>query len=366
MVQTIIRDNLADDPKQEAYYAYVITLVGRKTTDVFPTLKHIKSNNGTDTDEIIKEHINNGHNFSHHTSQEQKITSRHHTFKSADNTLKITEWHVKDSDIEHNSDYPNFISPTCKSLCANETKERLIQHISLWNSYIKTVDKINQRNVSNNDPAIDLNNRFVIITEDDNTFNNPELLKPLILSMNTNNIDIIQLGDSSSPIGQSLSSLTPLVQNPPIYGYLGGLDFNLSSYIIRVSTMINLYKKIISTGGASAGLSLEISRLEKELGVTRYILSDSTVIVTHEPYYRVRARLMNTTGCFWKKMGLWLSKWYPKIVYFSTTPVFSIMGLFDIDIIDIFIIMYIFLLMIFYINIPILWFIGGMLITAIV
>ncbi|ANS71161.1 imv p35 heparan binding surface protein [Pteropox virus] len=377
-----LRPNLKDDPPSpEKYYAFVIPIVDRKATEVFPTLTYLFDGDSTPDDRTtnIYKNVNQGHNFKclnegsnslgadPPTPQPQPQPQPQPTptppSPSGDHVITVTLWHVTKDDLEHDKDYPHFFSNSCKALCANETKYRLTQHFSLWEHYVNEIDKSKQQKTP---PPPDPENEFVIIVEDDNTVLKPELLKPLIMAMKSQKIDIIQFGDTVTAPGLSPINLTLLVQNPPIYGYVGGIDFSLSAYIVRLSALYGIYKNIINTGGSSAGLSFEISKIESELNLTRYVVSNPSEILRHEPYYVIQKRLGGMSGCFWQKLGLWLSKWYPKLVYFSTTPIFSIMGLFDVNVVDIIILIYIAFLIIFYVRSPFLWFIAGLLLTAII
>nr|AJO26969.1 immunodominant envelope protein [Orf virus]AKJ66272.1 immunodominant envelope protein [Orf virus] len=264
-----------------------------------------------------------------------------------DHVLKAVEWKDVDS-----KDYPHFFTDMCKSTCPKEMQRRAAHHLNLWES-------ISAGTV----PTKYSDDDFILVVDNDMTFRKPEMVKPLIEAMKTNGWYMAQLKETY--MTGALATNVPGTGDPELMVYPGGYDVSLDAYIINVGGMKKLYDAIIKDGGLRSGLLTEVFTLEKRLSLARVVLSGAEQVVYPEYYIQVKTRLGGAPS-LWSLLATWLARFWPGAIYFLTTPLFSFMGLFDVDVVDVFILAYLLVLVLLLPNSRLLWFIAGLLVTAIV
>ncbi|QHG62633.1 IMv p35 heparan binding surface protein [Cetacean poxvirus 1] len=270
-----------------------------------------------------------------------------------DSNFIVIDWKVAKDYAEL---YEHFYTDLCKSICPIESKELLAHHLSLW-EHLKDNDVLEKKIPE-----------YVVIIEDDNTIHNHDVIKNLIISMKKNNIDTLQLKPSIFGSYENGVSIK-LIDEPPIYARPGMYDLNLSAYIINSKKAISLTDAIISSGGLtgiSTGLSYEIAAHENKLSISRYVIENSDDFITFDSFLRNKMRLDTNKQSLVNKVMGWLNKYYPNTVYALTTPLFSILGLFEVNIMGMLTLIIIVLLIMFDVQNKFVWFCTGVLITSII
>ncbi|WZD65403.1 IMV protein VP55 [Bovine papular stomatitis virus] len=264
-----------------------------------------------------------------------------------DHVIHVTGWYdVKSKDYEH------YFSDMCKSACPQEMQHRVAHHLNLW-----------EHIADPNSAAAFPDDAFILVVNNDMTFRRPEVVKPLIEAMKKNGWYMAQLRETY--ISGALATAIPNSGEPELMVYPGGFDVSLDAYIVRVGSLKRLYASLIEEGGVRSSMLTEISMLEKRLGLSRVVLAGADKVVYPEYYLQVKKRLGNAKG-LWPMLAAWLAKYWPGGIYFLTTPLFSFMGVFDLNVADIFILAYLLVMLILMPHSRFLWFVAGMLVTAIV
>nr|WGO62701.1 IMV heparin binding surface protein [Wadden Sea poxvirus] len=278
----------------------------------------------------------------------ETVSNNIDTVQNDKNSYKYTYYSWKKFDNNGGLiNFKRYFSGFCNTMCSEEIKASLAQHFSLWESCL---------NIDN------LENKFIIVIEDDNIINETIDFTIFLNSMIKNNIDILQLRE----IFYNGNIRNRINDDPPIYTYNGGYDISLSAYIIRLTKAVDLIKEIQSIGGISTGLYLELYKIEKDKNINRQILNNSSDYITNDSRLLVSKRIYKMKDGFWNRIGIWMAKRFPNITFTLTNPLFSFFGLFDINVIGIIIISIITILLMFDINSKTLWLISGAMITYII
>ncbi|ASC55581.1 putative IMV protein VP55-like protein [Seal parapoxvirus] len=334
------------DSSPEVINAYVVTVVDhRSTTDVFPTLSYL-SKKGLRDDPAPKPPAPPAPQPAPApgpapTPSPSPPPQPPHP--KGDHVISAQEWSGS------GKDYQQYFTDVCRSACPREMRDRVAKHLSLW-ELLSTNGKQKDED-------------FIVVVNNDMTFKHPEMVRPLIAEMANNNWYFVQLRETYA----TSVSATPVpgTGDPQLVVYAGGFDVSLDAYIIQVGSMKRLFSAIVKDGGVRSSMLTEISVLEKTLGLSRMVLSGAETVVYPEYYIQVKKRLSDAPS-MWALLGTWLAKFWPSAMYFLTTPLLSFMGMFDINVVDVFILAYLLVLFILLPHSRLLWFFAGILLTAIV
>ncbi|ASK51279.1 IMV heparin-binding surface protein [Eptesipox virus] len=278
---------------------------------------------------------------------EKKLSSSVTT--NINSIYKFFEWQrVSKTSVEG---FTKFFSPFCNSICTSEAKLSMANHFSLWDDLAST----NSMKTVHHD-------KYVVVVENDISMLNVPILYTLIESMKNHNIDILQLREALYSGGNR----DILSSEPALYSYKGAYDISLSCYIIKIATMLKYIEEIKKIGGISTGLYFEMSKIEQDVEINRHILNDASEYVKHEPRFLSNKRISNMRNGLWNRVGNWLSKRFPDITYLLTMPLFSFFNLFDVTLLGVLIIIYIFILIIFNVSSKLMWFSAGTAFTYVI
>ncbi|AOP31579.1 imv heparin binding surface protein [Skunkpox virus] len=251
--------------------------------------------------------------------------------------------------IRNDDKYTHFFSGFCNTMCTDETKRNIARHLALWDS--KYFTELESKKVE-----------YAVIVENDNVIEDITFLRPVIKAMGEKKIDILQMRELIA--GNKVKTELVMEKDHAIYTYTGGYDVNLSAYIIRVTTALNIVDEIVKSGGLSSGFYFEIARIENEMKINRQIMDNSAKYVEHDPRLVAEQRFENMKPNFWSRIGLAAAKRYPGVMYAFTTPLISFFGLFDINVIGLIVILFIMFMLIFNVRSKLLWFLTGTFVTG--
>ncbi|AIZ77310.1 putative IMV protein VP55 [Parapoxvirus red deer/HL953] len=263
-----------------------------------------------------------------------------------DHVFHVIGW----SDVK-SKDYEHYFSDLCRSSCPQETQHRVAHNLNLW-EYLSS-----DGNTSLKDDQV------IMVVSDDMTVKRPEVVRPLIEAMKTNGWGMLQLRETY--ISSVVATAIPGSGDPELMVYPGGFDVSLDAYLINVGDMKRLYAAIVEDGGVRSSMLTEVSAIEHRLGIERMVLAGADKVVYPEYYLQVRKRLSGAK-CMWSLVGSWLAKYWPGAIYFMTTPLFSFAGAFDVTVVDLFILAFLLVMLVLLPHSRFLWFLAGMLFTAVV
>nr|WNT71193.1 MAG: putative IMV protein VP55 [Equine parapoxvirus]WNT71225.1 MAG: putative IMV protein VP55 [Equine parapoxvirus] len=325
-----------------AFEAYVMAVVdGRGVADVFPTLGYLRGAEG-DPPAPPPGPAPKPPSPSPPPKPAPAPAPPH---PKGDHVLHTTLWRNVDS-----KDYAHYFTDLCKSACPKETQRRVAHHLNLWESLSAADSKV-------------ADDAYVVVVNNDMTFRQPEMIKPLVEEMRKNSWYMVQLKETFS--AGVVATPVPGTGDPTLTVYAGGFDASLDAYIINVGGLRKVYASVIKDGGIRSSMLTEISLAEKSAGLSRMVLAGASAVVYPEYYVQVKRRLSEASSV-WAVLGAWLAKWWPGAMYFLTTPLFSFMGLFDVSVVDVFILAYVLVLFILLPHSRLLWFLAGALLAAVV
>ncbi|CCD83250.1 IMV heparin binding surface protein [Squirrelpox virus] len=271
--------------------------------------------------------------------------------------VMVTTWNVH----PNNDDMQRYFNWTCRSMCTAESIDRVIRHLSLW-EHVGDPQYANGTRPETRDGDEPPNDDFIVVLEDHNTVLDTDVFEPLVEAMGSKGIDIMELTSSVT----ATTSYTMLSENPPLVSYQSGVVFNASAYIIRVSAAHRLAKEIVDSGGLHTGIGFEMARLERDMGLVRHTLSDARSYVYSDVRLKAVRRAQVTRPCLWNRALTWLSKRFPDMAYALSTPLVSVFGLFEINVVGVVIIALLLLMIVFDVSYRLPWFLMGILVTAVV
>ncbi|QGN68079.1 IMV heparin binding surface protein [Equine molluscum contagiosum-like virus] len=239
----------------------------------------------------------------------------------------------------------DYYSGLCHVLCSEETKQTIRNHLSLWGSFVDRKEESD----------------YALVVEDDNTVLQLllDLAPALTTAMRTNNIDILQLADV---LYAGTSGQVALNTTPATFAYAAPLRVNLSAYLIHKHAALRLHEELVRSR-VTAGLGLELARLERSMNLRRMVLSKASEFVAHDYSYRNKAR-HDAHGASWRqRAGDWLSRRYPDVYSTMTMPVFSLFGRFDVSVLALLGVLLLVVLVAFDVHSRLAWLITGALLS---
>ena len=182
-------------------------------------------------------------------------------------TVRVSQWTPGGAKSEQAGQY---YSALCRVLCSAEAKQTILNHLSLWK----------ELGSESAPKAAGAESEYAIVVEDDNTVQ-PLLLQSaaaLVGGMRAQQVHVLQLRE---PLHAGVRAQTPLSGNPSAYVYPARLHASLGAYIIHKPSAGRLHAEFLRSR-VTAGLPLELPRVERAQGLTRMVLAGSSEYVTHE------------------------------------------------------------------------------------
>lgn len=258
--------------------------------------------------------------------------------------VRVRQWTPGGAKSEQAGQY---YSALCRALCSAEAKQTILNHLSLWK----------ELGSESAPKAAGAESEYAIVVEDDNTVQ-PLLLQSaaaLVGGMRAQQVHVLQLRE---PLHAGVRAQTPLSGNPSAYVYPARLHASLGAYIIHKPSAGRLHAEFLRSR-VTAGLPLELPRVERAQGLTRMVLAGSSEYVTHE--YRLRNELRGREygASLRARAGAWLARNYPQAYAAATTPVFSLFGRVDVNVFGVLSVLFVLVLVVFDVQSRLAWLLVG-------
>ncbi|QRI42905.1 putative IMV envelope protein [Cheloniid poxvirus 1] len=237
-----------------------------------------------------------------------------------------------------------FYSDLCRLTCTDETKNFIANHISLWKYIIDNSTKLPE---------------YIIIIEDDNTVMNETFttkINDIINTLKINNINFLQLVTHNKILKDRESKNIMLL--PDLEIYKGSIDISLSAYIVNQEIINKLYSYFVNNK-PSLDISLELIRIENNLGINRYVMSNEQYIkhdYTLVNEFRTNKKVKSSIK---SRINNWIMYNYPSFYNRMYTPLFSLFGRYDISPLFLIAVIIITGLAIFDVNNKFVWLLAG-------
>ncbi|AYP74159.1 putative IMV envelope protein [Fowlpox virus] len=237
-----------------------------------------------------------------------------------------------------------FYSDLCRLTCTDETKNFIANHVSLWKYIIDNSAKLPE---------------YIIIIEDDNTVTSETFItkiNDIINTLKINNINFLQLVTHNKILKDRESKNIMLL--PDLEIYKGGIDISLSAYIVNQEIVQKLYS-YFTNNKPSLDISLELIRVETNLGINRYVMSNEQYIKHDYTLVNEFRNSKKAKSSIKSRINNWIMYNYPSFYNTMYSPLFSLFGRYDISALFLIAVVIIIGLAIFDVNNKLVWLLAG-------